>query len=269
MRDLDLVRADAWPEALEILDAAGLLASSYVRWWLAGAPVLGGRRPRALRVPGTDPLLAGLYEDAPGDPARAALLGARSSLADVLADEPDELLELLADPSRTVGRAQLRALHAAVAEVDVEPPARVRAVVDGTLQVVPAEDAVVVDRPDLLPRVAPYAVVPVPLDRAVALAEALDLALASEVVPDVALPGEGRLVRHERLVVPDAGGQDVEVDWVVTGDVDHVVGLRGQSRAAAWRLGDWSRRHELLARLRGEADDGEGDLDPVRLEPPS
>ncbi len=81
VRDLDLVRDDAWPAALELLDAAGLLASSYVRWWLAGAPVLQGRRPRGLRVPGTDPLLVGLYDEAPGDPARAALLGARPARA--------------------------------------------------------------------------------------------------------------------------------------------------------------------------------------------
>ena len=154
VRDLDLVRDDAWPRALEILDTAGLLASSYVRWWLAGAPVLGGRRPRSLRVPGTDPLLVGLYDDAPGDPARAALLGARTSLEELLADEPEDLLERLADPARAVGRAQLRAVHAALAGddedsegADLDPPAQVRAVVDGALQVVPAEDAVVIDRP--------------------------------------------------------------------------------------------------------------------------
>ncbi len=219
VRDLNLVRDDAWPAALEILDAAGLLASSYVRWWLAGAPVLQGRRLRGLRVPGTDPLLVGLYDEAPGDPARAALLGARTSLAEVLADEPEDLLERLADPGRTVGRAQLRAVYAALATADVDPPARVRAVVDGDLQVVPAEDTVAVDRPDLLARVFPYAVLSVPLALAARLAEVLDIALASDVVPvaepptgksiswQKSWPGAlGRLCRHERLTVRDAGG---------------------------------------------------------------
>ena len=119
---------------------------------------------------------------------------------------------------------------------------------------------------------------PVPLDRAAALAEVLDVALASEVVPAVSLglgegsaeswsatwPGvSGTVRRHERLMVPDAGGQDVEVDWVLVGDVDHVVGVEGAARALAWRLGTWERRHELLVRLRGLSDDADADLDPV------
>jgi hypothetical protein len=275
VRDLDLVRDDAWPEALDLLDAAGLLASSYVRWWLADAPVLDGQRPRALRVAGGDPLLAGLYDPVPGDGSRAALLGARSTLAEVLADEPDDVLDRLADPRRTLDRRQVRAVHAALAPLEVTPPDRVRAVAEGRLEVVPAEDAVVVDRPDLRARTDPYAVVPVPLDRAEALAAALDLALASEVVPQVDPGGDpvpwasvragtpGSLVRHDRLAAPSAGGSEVEVDWVRTGDVDHVVGLEGTARALAWRLGAWERRHELLAELRGEASPDDGDLDPV------
>lgn len=278
VRDLDLVRDHAWPQALEILDSAGLLGLPYVRWWLAGAPVLDGRRPRGLRVPGTDPLLEGLYDDAPGHPGRAALLGARSSLPELLSDEPEDLLERLADPARVVGRAQVRAVHAHLAEadVDVDPPSHVRAVLDGALQVVPAEDAVVVDRPDLLARAAPYAVVPVPLALAPALADLLDVALASEVAPTAALadhrlepwsvtwPGvAGSLCHHAEVVVLDAGGQDVAVDWVAAGDVDHVVGVEGTARALAWRLGAWERRHELLARLRGDHEAADADLDPV------
>ena len=279
VRDLDLVREDAWPEALEILDGAGLLDAPYVRWWLADAPVLDGRRPCALRVPGSEPLLEGLYDDAPGDAARARLLGARSTLAEVLVDAPDDLLDRLADPERRVGRDQLRAVHAALAELapdlQPEPPAHVRAVVDGALEVVPAQDAVVVDRPDLRARVAPFAVLPVPLAQAAALAEVLDVALASEVVPAVRLDGErvpwddvrpgtpGHLVRHERLRVRSAGGSEVEVDWARDGDVDHVVALGGTARALAWRLGAWDRRHALLAWLRDEDADADADLDPV------
>ena len=275
VRDLDLVRDDAWPEALELLDRDGLLASSYVRWWLADAPVLAGRRPRDLRVPGADPLLSGLYDQAPGEPARAALLGARTSLAQVLQDDPDDVLDRLADASRTLDRAQLRAVHAALAEADVAAPEHVRAVVDGRLEVVPAEDAVVVDRPDLRPRTAPYAVVPVPLAQASALARALDLPLASELLPAVRLGGRaepwsslragtsGQVVRHDGLTVLDAGGAEVAVDWVADGDTDHVVGLEGAALALAWRLGAWERRHALLAELRGDADPDDADLDPA------
>lgn len=273
VRDLDLVRDNAWPQALEILESTGLLALPYVRWWLADTPALHGRRPRELRVPGSDPLLVGLYEDAPGDPQRAMFLGARSSLVEVLADHPADVLDRLAS-GRQLGRAQVRALHAALAKVDVQPPAAVRAVLDGVLQVVPAGDAVVVDRPDLLARVAPYAVVPVPLDLARALAGTLDLALASEVVPAAAVvcaggqlwddPGvDVRVCRHDMLRVHTVGGEPVEVSWVHEPAVDHVVGLEGESRALAWRLGDWGRRHELLTRLRGTASDAEADLDEV------
>ena len=278
VRDLDLVRDDAWPRALDILAQAGLLALPYVRWWLAGAPVLAGRRPRSLRVPDTDPLLEGLYDEAPGDPVRAHLLGARTSLAEVLLDEPEDVLARLADPRRTVDRRQLRAVHAALAvsDIEVDPPDLVRAVLDGVLQVVPAGDAVVVDRPDLLARITPYAVVPVPLALSQALADALDLALAAEVVPPTALPEDGsgaweqiwpgatgRVCRHDALTVADAGGNPVAVDWVRLGDVDHVCGIEGTARALAWRLGSWERRHELLASLRGDLGAADGDLDAV------
>ncbi|MEX2289802.1 MAG: hypothetical protein WD794_05680 [Mycobacteriales bacterium] len=273
VRDLDLVRDDAWPQALEILESGGLLSLPYVRWWLADTPVLSGRRPRELRVPRSDPLLVGLYEDAPGDPQQAMFLGARSSLVEVLADDPDDVLDRLAS-DRALGRRQVRALHAALARAEVRPPVAVRAVLDGELQVVPAEDAVVVDRPDLLARIAPYAVVPVPLDLARALAGRLDLALASEVVPAVAVecaggrpwdaPGaDARVCRHDVLRVHTAGGQPVEVVWVHEPGVDHVVGPEGESRALAWRLGHWGGRHEILTRLRGNASDAEADLDEV------
>lgn len=278
VRDLELVRDDAWPEALDILYQFGLLTLPYVRWWLADAPVLGGKRPRSLRVPGTDPLLEHLYDEAPGDPVRARLLGARTSLVEVLLDEPEDVLERLADTARSIGRGQLRAVHAALAvgDVEVDPPLFVRAVLAGALQVVPAEDVVVVDRPDLLARITPYAVVPVPLALSQGLADVLDLALASEVVPPVTLPDDGgvgwgqvwpgvtgRLCRHEVLSVADVGGDPVEVDWVRIGDVDHVRGIEGTARALAWRLGAWDRRHELLASLRGDLGDADIDLDPV------
>jgi len=259
VRDLDLVRPDAWPAALALLRADDLLRLPYVAWWLAAHPVLAGARPADLRAPGSDPLLAGLYDEAP-----AQAPGVRHALTEVLADAADDLLDRLADPGRRLDRAQVRAVHAALAAAapDVDPPERVRAVLAGELVVVAADDAVVVDRPDLLARVAPYAVVPCPLERAAALADLLDLALASEVVPCADLDGAG-VVEHDRLVLPTAGGTQVEVAWTVDGGADHVVGVAGRARALAWRAGAWDSRHAVAARLAGQADPAEDDLDPV------
>ena len=150
----------------------------------------------------------------------------------------------------------------------VDPPAAVRAVEAGRLVVVPAEDAVVVDRPDLLPRVAPYAVVPCPLDRAEALADVLDLPLASEVVPAAgSVPGGVGIVEHERLQASTAGGDLVDVVWIAAEHADHVVGIAGRARALAFRAGTWSDRYAVAARLSGAADPAEDDLDPVEADP--
>ncbi|MBG0819489.1 hypothetical protein HS048_01765 [Planomonospora sp. ID91781] len=161
VRDLEYV-AD-WPSALALLSrpplravlhplrvvAAGEVVEvpSYTSWWLSTHPVLGGRRPTQLRLPGGDPLLFGLYGDAPpaADPAALAMIGVRTTLADLLASHggPDELLDLLADPSVEVDRVQLRALWVALAAVDparVAPPRAVRAVLGGEIVVADVED---------------------------------------------------------------------------------------------------------------------------------
>ncbi|MCW2672567.1 MAG: uncharacterized protein JWP14_1156 [Frankiales bacterium] len=258
VRDLDLVLD--WARALPMLERH---LTPYVTWWLARHRVLDGRRPATLRLPDADPLLHGLLD--PTSHPLAERIGAVRRLEDV---DPALLLERLADPSRHVRRDQVRAVHAHLSRLEDLPlPERVRAVVDGQLQVVPADDAVVVDRPDLLGRVSPYAVVPVPLADARALADALDLALASEVLDDADLPGAGPLVEHERLVVPTAGGVPIAVPWALVGGVDHVSGPEGRAQALAWRAGDWTLRHALLAELLAELRLGEGsaeaDLDPV------
>jgi hypothetical protein len=172
VRDLDLVDPRRWPQALELLTRPPLRAAlteptrvllpgghradvpSYTAWWLRRHLVLDGHRPGDLRAAGSDPLLAGLYdetgaggqygrEDRPpadqaaagqatagqatagqaaalvlGDPVFARALGVRDSLAGLLAEPggADELLARLADPGRAVGRAQLRALWSALAE---------------------------------------------------------------------------------------------------------------------------------------------------------
>ncbi|HVE74540.1 MAG TPA: ATP-binding protein [Mycobacteriales bacterium] len=244
VRDLDLVRPDAWPAALDLLRRKRLDELPYVRWWLARSPVSGNQHRR---VPGSDPLLVGLYDE-----AATGVPGAFSTVADAVRSDPGELLRRLADPSRTVERDQCRAVHAALAaaNLQVSPPSHVRAVVAGSLAVVPADDAVIVDRPDLLPLVTPYAVVPVPLALAPALADLLDVALASEVVT---LP--------TALVARTAGGEDVELAWAV--NVEETRDIAGAARASAWERGSWEARHAIEAQLLGTADAAEGDLDPA------
>src|SRR5262249_15174968 len=112
VRDLELVRPDAWPAALALLAAGPLRAAAgrpavavlaagsrvevrpYTRWWLSTHPVLAGRRPVELRLPGATEL-AGLYDVAPGPPELAAAAGCLATVAEVLAD-PELAADLLA-----------------------------------------------------------------------------------------------------------------------------------------------------------------------------
>ena len=147
------------PTRVLLADGRHADVPSYTAWWLRRHPVLGGHRPTDVRVAGTDPLLAGLYDEAtlPADPVVARALGVRTSLAELLAEPggPDELLDRLADPGRPVTRAQLRALWAALAAVGgAAPPDRVRAVCGDEVVVADAEDALVLDAADLWPLVA-------------------------------------------------------------------------------------------------------------------
>ncbi len=243
VRDLDLVDPGRWAQALELLTRPPLRAAltgparlrlpdgrsadvpSYTAWWLRRHLVLAGRRPGDLRLPGSDPLLAGLYDEigAPdggpdggdaadggpglarllGDPAVARALGVRASLADLLAEPggADELLTRLADRDRPVSRAQLRAVWTALATEDglaadaVTPPARLRAVAGDAVTVADADDVLVLDAPDLWPLVADQPLILAPYRHAARLADLLDLPLASEETAGaVAAAGEPRPV---------------------------------------------------------------------------
>ncbi|MEU4834446.1 hypothetical protein [Streptosporangium sp. NPDC023615] len=279
VRDLEYV-AD-WPAALALLSRPPLRSvlhplrvlvagevvevPSYTAWWLSTHPVLGGRRPTQLRLPAGDPLLFGLYGDAPPlvDEAALAMIGVRSTLADLLASHggPDELLDLLGDPSVEVDRAQLRSLWVALAAVDpsrVAPPRSIRAVLEGEVVVVDAEDGrplpsgsdpgsgsvsgpgpgrgdgagpagepVVVEAPDLLPLVATRPLVLAPFDLAEALSELLDLPLAGEeAAGEVTSSGETREVPPAvRSLLPGAPASYVEHERLLVDGVP-----------AAWRF---------------------------------
>lgn len=279
VRDLDLV-AD-WPAALALLTRPPLRAAlqplrvggvevpSYTAWWLSEHPVLNGRRPRELRLPGADPLLHNLYGDAPAglDAAALAMIGVRGTLAELLESHggPEELLELMADPAIDLDRAQLRGLWIALAGVDpgrVSPPDRVRAVRDGRIVVADAEEAVVVEAPDLLQLVSGRPLVLAPFDLAEGLSELLDLPLAGELATgevtstgmEREVPAQVRsllptapdtYVEHEKLLV-----DGVECGWRFFDGKVHSTGLDGLARGLAWAAGQWNDRLAVAALLR-------------------
>ena len=292
VRDLDLVRDDAWAEVLRqvaadrdlrgalveplaLLRADGRRAHvpSYTGWWLRRHARLAGQAPGDVRDPAGDPLLAGLWPDAPPLAVDAAVLraaGVRTSLADVLAERggADAVLERLAAPGADVSRAQLHAVYAALAGVDpddVSPPAVVRVPDGAGSTVVPARDVLVVDAPDLLPY-ATGGALPFAGAVAAALAEILDVPLASlaldpavtshgtaQPVPEVVgalLPdAPATWVEHEVVV---AGGR--EVDWRVVDGVVHAATMDGLARGLAWATGQWGRRWAVAALLASPRD---------------
>ncbi|RFS84466.1 hypothetical protein D0T12_12865 [Actinomadura spongiicola] len=301
VRDLELV--DDWSAALRVLaepplraaivdpvhvalhDGRRVTVPSYTAWWLRRHRVLDGRRPGEYTLHG-DEALEGLYDVAPEglDERFLLALGVRTSLEDLL-DEPggaQELLDRLGDPERSVTRARLGGLYTALADtpdVTVEPPDRVRTVVDGEAEVVDAADALVLDAPDLLPLLRGQPLVIAAQGRDVRLAELLDLPLAGEEVPGVVQSeGEKRPVpdavrsvlsdapadylAHDRLVVD---GQEVPW-WTRDGEV-RASGTAGLARALAWSTGNWASRLIVEAVLR--APDAlpdllaETDLDPL------
>ncbi|MBO3748929.1 hypothetical protein J5X84_22860 [Streptosporangiaceae bacterium NEAU-GS5] len=287
VRDLEYV-AD-WPAALVLLTRPPLRAAllpmrvvvagevvevpSYTSWWLSRHPVLGERPPTSLRLPTGDPLLFGLYGDAPTgiDEAALKLIGVRSTLADLLASHggPEELLDLLADPMLEVDRAQLRSLWIAFAGLDperVSPPEAVRAVLNGDIVVADAAEGpvqpVVVEAPDLLPLVQDRPLVLAPFDLAEALSEILDLPLVGEIVtgavtstgaekpvpPQVRslLPGAPlSYVEHQELLVDGRSAT-----WRFFDGKVHASGIDGLARGLAWASGQWGDRLAVAALLR-------------------
>jgi hypothetical protein len=282
IRDLDLVAADRWPQALRLLagpdlraavteparvrraDGRGIDVVGYTAWWLRNHPVLDGRCPRDLRLPAGEELLAGLWDTAAVglDPEFARALGVRTALAEVLDDPdgPSDLLERLADPRRTVGRRQLAAIYRALAAI---PPDRapeqdwIRVPDRSGTRVVPAADVVIVDAPDLL-ALRDGCPLPMSAEVASALADVLLLPLASERTPGAVL-SLGRPVAVPDLVRQILGetpeeyfehgtllvaGPDgpVEVDWRWVDGRLHAATTRGLGLGLAWASGEWARR---------------------------
>ncbi|KOX16979.1 sacsin N-terminal ATP-binding-like domain-containing protein [Nocardiopsis sp. NRRL B-16309] len=288
--DLDYIADDQWPRALAMLSRGPLREAvttparivlpdgrvadvpSYTAWWLRTRALVGGRAPVELRTADADTALAGLYDVVPADvdPEFARALGVRRTLDDLVADPdgPDDLLARMADPDRHVDRAALRRVWAALAEVDtdlVTPPSRVRAVIGGAIVVADAEDALVLDSPDLLPLLEDRPLVLAPTDTADAVADVLDLAMASEAVTgEIGTTGQLRPVPDEAALFlepddepdrtylhhPSLTVDGVEVEWYAGDGTIHAATPEGLARALCWRAGQWSRRHAVAAVLR-------------------
>ncbi|MEP6980495.1 MAG: hypothetical protein ABJA16_06995, partial [Nakamurella sp.] len=281
--DLDLVADDRWPAALALIgdDRAARDAlspvdgrPSYTGWWIRRFALLHGRPPTAWRLSGaTD--LAGLYDPLPVvlTEVLATAIGVRTGVADVLADDPVELLRRFTDPFREVAAARVPGLTAALVvaltDVRLDPlPSGVR-VLSGA--VVDADDAVVLDLPWYAAVLEPGLVLPGGVDPA-AVAALLDLELASERHPvnppagPPAAPPElpvAVLTALAALGLPADAMAGVRVDvglrvtlddtehrvpWWVAGDRRWVDGSpAGWGRLVAWTLDDWSRRHIATA----------------------
>ena len=288
--DLDYIADDQWPHALAMLsrsplreavteparivlsDGRAVDVPSYTAWWLRTRALVGGRAPVELRTADADTALAGLYDVVPADvdPEFARALGVHTTLEDLVTDPdgPDDLLARLADPDRHVDRAALRRVWAALASVDtdlVTPPARVRAVIGGAIVVADAEDALVLDSPDLLPLLDDRPLVLAPTDTANAVADVLDLAMASEAVTgEIGTTGQLRPVPDEAALFLEPDDEPdrtylhhasltvdgVEVEWYAGDGTIHAATPEGLARALCWRAGQWSRRHSVAAVLR-------------------
>jgi hypothetical protein len=279
VRDLDLVDDDAWQGALALLaaDRAAREAAmnGYTAWWLAKHARFDGRRPHHWRLPSAA-AIAALYDPVPltgsdatagsasrprPDDALLAAIGVRRDLQIVDARSADDLLARLADPDRHPSAALVAAAHIALAEAvaenrvdaaDLDLPEYVRAM-DGS--VVHVDDAAVLDAP------WPAAVLPaaelVIGGDPVALAELLDLPLASEIVAGE-VEGEGEPVAWAELGeivvtchtlgvdVPDGGLRRHPELWV---NLRRPVA--GRHRVPVWRdpSGIWHAEDPLRALL--------------------
>jgi hypothetical protein len=284
VRDLDLVRDDAWPQVLAVLagdpalraavvePARAMLAdgrrvdiTSYTAWWLRRHARLHGRPPRSCVAAGTTEL-TGLYDavDSDLDAAFLTAIGVRTTLTALLAepDGPDDLLDRLADAGREVGPDQLRNLYVALSALDpdrVSPPEWVRV---GPTTVVGADEAVVIDNPAHLQLVWAPAPLVLPLSTAAGLADVLDLPTSTARLAETAaadgstqpVPTEVARVladaprswhEHDQLTV---GGTDV--DWWVNPDGEvHAATMDGLARGLAWSAGRWDHRQDVAAVL--------------------
>ena len=290
LADLDVVDPHRWPQALQLIAADPAAREcllqgplSYSGWWLSRYGRIDGRPPGFWRLPEAAEL-DGLYDPltVPLDGRLARAIGVRADLAGAAAADPQDLLDRLADPARTVPAARVAAVTAAavtaLAEVDdPDLPAGVRTL-SGAIR--DADGVLVLDVPWLAQVLDPDRLVPGGADPAL-VARVLDLPLASaeagiRVHPSP--PGEGPHGAADRLrraaqaaaldpdtagivAVPELSvvvdGAPARVRWWADGPrVDRFLtdgSADGAGRAAAWAAGRWELRHLAVAAASGDA----------------
>jgi hypothetical protein len=291
----------ALTEPVHVVDPDGTrrAVTSYTAWWLRDELGLAGTLDPSVATSGGDAraqrgdvgVLAELLDLAPDwvagldEGARQALglvgSGAPQATSQLVAESAAVrlLLDRLSDPNRQLSvpacLAAWRLLAEASADVDIGELQGARALVPSDSEpgvlvsaVVPADDAVVVDDPRWLGRTDLGGLVVAPSQLAVALADLLELPLASDeaagrvtssgtevdVPPAVLelLARKGvrtdepvaRWVEHDELRVDGVG-----VDWWVRDGVPHGSTSDGLARALAWAVGAWGLRHALAALL--------------------
>ena len=316
VRDLELVRDDAWPRCLgtagfsdispgRVVEPAWVLmpdghrvgVPSYTAWWLARYAGSTGRPLGSLRLAGAVDL------DGLLDPVGLALdetflraVGVRASLDEVLADPSGSRGPARSLGRRDAGRSTARGpRHGLRRHRPQRWPGRTclrgcAARVKGQTVVVDAGEAVVVvDAPDLLPLLGSRPVLPVEPGLALDLADALDVALASELADfevvghpvDDADMGRGARRRTSAAAsrrspsrrrrecwrtsdssVLGVDGDPVDVAWRSIGDDDHVRAgdPAALGRALAWRTNQWHARAAMAEALRAGTDEGAGAL---------
>jgi len=213
LADLDLVDEGKWPAALTLIaadraareclvgrDPVGSVGSvgagatlTYSGWWLSRNALIDGRSPRFWRLPGAHDL-AGLYDPLPVplDPTIARAIGVQSALQSAAGADPQDLLDRLADPRRSIPAGRVPAVTAELVTAvfgaasqhgsdhgrplaDLDLPAGVRTL---SGEVVDAERAWVLDEPWLAQVIEADRLVPGGGDPA-RVAEVFDLPLAS------------------------------------------------------------------------------------------
>ncbi len=232
-------------------------APSYSAWWLGTHGALG-LSAGEYALPGD---LDGLYAVPPAyDLELLRALGVRTRLADVLADPEatGDLLDRLGDADRAVTAARARAIYLAAAERwsgDEDAPDPPLAVRDSLGAVSPR--AVVVDVPDLLPLLGDRAPLVVPVRRARAVADLLDLDLLTGGVGAPEHDGlETAVPQRFSALVPDAPAayrrctklvQDgVALPWRWYAGTLYATD-EGLAAGIAWAAGAWPSRHLLAA----------------------
>jgi len=261
VRDLDLVREDAWPEVLDLVATtpelrAALLTPvrlagpgggsvegpSYTAWWLREQLAEGGAWADPDATPGLEALLPPAPPELAGaDPAVRAALGAVRDPGVLDAAAVQGVLAGLADPAAALDVAtvlRVWAVLAGLAEgVDAVPPERVRVLAGAGTEVVDAGRACVAGDPMLLQRadLGPFVVAP-GAQAAHALADLLDLPVAADLARGVVDEAGARLAEvpaEVNALLPAARTRwcehdellvdGVEVDWWVEEPADGLV----------------------------------------------